>query len=88
MRARPLPNGMADRRGTKDSVKSGSDWVAEQHSGDATGGDQPPAPAAVQVVSRGWARRFGTQFTALFKKNLLVNWRNLRSTILRILAPL
>jgi hypothetical protein len=79
---------MADRRGTKDSVKSGSDWVAEQHSGDATVGDQPPAPAAVQVVSRGWARRFGTQFTALFKKNLLVNWRNLRSTILRILAPL
>lgn len=71
---------MADRRGTKDSVKSRSDWVAEQHSGDATGGDQ--------VVSRGWARRFGTQFTALFKKNLLVNWRNLRSTILRILAPL
>lgn len=28
------------------------------------------------------------QFVALFKKNLLVNWRNLRATVLRLLAPL
>ena len=48
----------------------------------------PVEPVAAHFVQQSWARRFGAQFAALFKKNLLVQWRSLRSTILRVLAPL
>lgn len=52
----------------------------------------PQAPLDDETIAallhRPWGRRFATQFAALTKKNLLVNWRNLRSTVLRVLAPL
>lgn len=71
---------MADQRGTKDSVKSTAN---DPHLEGA-----PPPLGTATVVHRTWGRRFRAQFAALFKKNLLVQWRNLRATILRILAPL
>lgn len=43
---------------------------------------------ALLVRKRPWAPRFWAQFRALFKKNLLVSARNLRATVLRVLAPL
>lgn len=51
-------------------------------------GSLPAESVALHFVQQSWARRFGAQFTALFKKNLLVSWRNLRATTLRALAPL
>lgn len=85
-----------DRRDTKESKLS--DWSAlGGGSKDATGASSagytpspPPeaAPVAGHFVQRPWHRRFAGQFAALLWKNLLVQWRNWRSTVLRVLAPL
>jgi hypothetical protein len=72
------------RPSTKESK---SDWVdqnGQQHVAAAAMGESP----AAFVYLRPWHQRFGNQFVALFWKNLLVNWRNFRATLLRILAPL
>ncbi|PSC73682.1 ABC transporter A family member 2 [Micractinium conductrix] len=76
----------------KDDIKS---WLGTGSSlpPSANGaGDATRAPLDDETIAallhRPWGRRFATQFAALTKKNLLVNWRNLRSTVLRVLAPL
>lgn len=83
--------GAADgRRATKESTVSKlSDWSAPGGSanGHAAGSDDADVVAA-HFVHQPWHRRFGVQFAALFWKNLLVQWRNWRSTVLRVLAPL
>lgn len=83
-----------DRRDTKESKLS--DWSALGGGKDAAGASSgrtpspPPEVAAVagHFVQRPWHRRFASQFPALLWKNLLVQWRNWRATVLRILAPL
>lgn len=83
-----------DRRDTKESKLS--DWSALGGGKDAAGASSghtpspPPEVAAVagHFVQRPWNRRFASQFPALLWKNLLVQWRNWRATVLRILAPL
>jgi hypothetical protein len=82
-----------DRRDTKESKLS--DWSALGGGKDAAGASSghtpspPPEVAAVagHFVQRPWHRRFASQFPALLWKNLLVQWRNWRATVLRILAP-
>jgi len=58
--------------------------------------DQKPVPLGKdedldrpQHVRQGYVKRFGTQFGALFIKNVIVSWRNLSATAARcIVAPL
>ncbi|KAL4859820.1 ABC transporter A family member 2 [Chlorella vulgaris] len=69
-----------------DVWRNGSVSAQPEPSAAATA-DDGSSPAVV-VRLQPWHRRFATQFAALFWKNLLVNWRNLRATVLRILAPL
>lgn len=84
-----------DRRDTKESKLS--DWSAlgcgsKDAAGTSSGHTPSPPPEAAavasQFVQRPWHRRFAAQFPALVWKNLLVQWRNWRATVLRILAPL
>ncbi|EFN57675.1 hypothetical protein CHLNCDRAFT_57211 [Chlorella variabilis] len=79
---------MADsRRWTKDSKQS--DWEPQngQHDGGANG-TAAASTTVGEIVLQPWRKRFTTQFAALFWKNLLVNWRNFRATLLRVMAPL
>lgn len=82
-----------DRRGTKDSLKALSEGpdsrrgTKESKASDWAPTASSPRPEA-QVVLPPWRRRFAAQFPALFKKHMLVQWRNRRATILRVLAPL
>ena len=82
-----------DRRDTKESKLS--DWSAlggKDANGASSGHSPSPPPEAAAVgahfVQRPWHRRFAGQFAALLWKNLLVQWRNWRATVLRVLAPL
>lgn len=40
-----------------------------------------------EVVMRPWYQAFKVQLSALLWKNMLLSWRNKRSTLLRIIAP-
>jgi hypothetical protein len=44
--------------------------------------------AGGRLVLRSWTSRFPEQSSALIWKNVLVNLRNLQSTLLRLLSPL
>jgi ABC-type multidrug transport system permease subunit len=69
------------RRWKTGSVK----WADPDDTGGPAAGANVSESLAIRLPP--WHRRFANQFSALFYKNVLVNWRNLRATLLRVLAP-